>query len=542
MPLTIRLHTIKCLAESGEWSPHDEPYVLITSVNLKAPLGPGGLSVPNVEVFLYGPWDMNAGDTETDPGPPFWGIDSQPADIADPTDVVFIVTVMENDNGKPGFYRTTVKGTATSSLLASLAITDRATRVKKLIADINDTVEGLSAPLSFDDDHVGTSELALDASDLILTGVKDKPLRIDGGDEGSYDLVFRISFREQIMFRQGTHLAALTRNKDHMEIWTMGLDGTVRGNFFDNGYWHGWYSLPGMSFWGLSRLAALSRNPNHMEVWCVNQEGILCGNWFDGNVWRGWYQLPGALFETGAPLAVVTRNPNHMEVWGIDTTGLVQGNWFDGNVWRGWYSLDGGRRFNSGEEIFLKAVSRDSNDMELLILYGREGVFWASFYGDTWSYWTDLTGAVFLTGVQLTALTREPTHMEMWAIDMNLQLQGRWFDGTIGGPGWNNWYPLSVAVEQEQVAITSCTRDSGKMEVWTVGPGGIVSGIWFEDSVWHDTYQLPGITFEDTTDLVAVTRDPSKMEIWGLGPDGHVKGNWFDGSWQGWYSLDWTSE
>ena len=59
LPVTIALKKIKCRIETDEVG-SDEPYVLVTAVDLANPL------LPNAEVTLYGPWgDVDAGESRT---------------------------------------------------------------------------------------------------------------------------------------------------------------------------------------------------------------------------------------------------------------------------------------------------------------------------------------------------------------------------------------------------------------------------------------------------------------------------------------------
>jgi len=202
-PITIAVKEIKCIEETDEIG-SDEPYVLVVAVDLQ-PL------VPNAEAALYGIWDdVDTGETHgTMPLPvgadpdifdslpfvirkPFWGLNRQPALINNPAQVIFLVALMENDNGKPKAARGLVKGAAVASL-ASSTNANRAERIKRLIADIN---SALSIPTGFPnfDDQVGsTQELQLTSQDLSLasTGVHTKSLRFTG-DGGKYDVVFEL--------------------------------------------------------------------------------------------------------------------------------------------------------------------------------------------------------------------------------------------------------------------------------------------------------------------------------------------------------------
>lgn len=208
MALTLAVKSIQSLDDSTEVGP-DEPYVLVTGVNLDA-------LVPQVEVTLYGPWgDVEKGETHgtlvipptTPPAlvevlsalnvvrRPFWGLDNKTAvAITDPSKVIFIVSVMENDDGRPAALRTLVKGTAVASLAASNGMA-RATRVQKLLADLKGTL-GIPTGAPNFDDTVGSKELVLTAADLVppSNGKRVKTLDFAGGNEGKFRVAVELAF------------------------------------------------------------------------------------------------------------------------------------------------------------------------------------------------------------------------------------------------------------------------------------------------------------------------------------------------------------
>src|SRR3569623_880286 len=152
--LTLAVKSIKSVDDSTERGA-DEPYVLVTAANLKA-------VPPQVEVTLYGPWsDVDKGETHGTlvlPAgtpkeiaeiiavsnvvrQPFWGLDNKTAmEIDSPVDVAFVVSVMENDDGKPGALRTMGKLAAIGSLAGSIGM-PRSTRVQKMISDIKGAIK-----------------------------------------------------------------------------------------------------------------------------------------------------------------------------------------------------------------------------------------------------------------------------------------------------------------------------------------------------------------------------------------------------------------
>lgn len=202
LPVTIALKKIRCLIETDEVG-SDEPYVLVTAVDLSNPV------LPNAEVTMYGPWaDVDQGDTCTthplqagiNPSDmPFivwrrnaWGPSGSAKAIPDPSKAVILISLMEHDDGKPGTSRELVKGAVVSSLAASAGMT-REQRVSKLKADIHGAL-GIPTGLPNFDDRVGsTHELPLSANLLnVAAGPKSKTLTIVG-DGGKYEVTMVVT-------------------------------------------------------------------------------------------------------------------------------------------------------------------------------------------------------------------------------------------------------------------------------------------------------------------------------------------------------------
>ncbi|HMO09532.1 MAG TPA: hypothetical protein PKD10_18090 [Paracoccaceae bacterium] len=205
-PVTLALRSIRCIEETDEVGA-DEPYVLVTACDLTGP-------VPQVETTLYGPFgDVDKGETHaTVPLPPnatqqtidalsaimitrrpFWSLNNRTGKkIADRDTVIFIVSMMENDDGKAKAARTLVKAAATAAVVNSLTL-PRADRVKKLVDDINGALKLPTGAPNFDD-LIGSKELRPAAADLALTAAgARRSMSLDfKGDGGHYRAFFDI--------------------------------------------------------------------------------------------------------------------------------------------------------------------------------------------------------------------------------------------------------------------------------------------------------------------------------------------------------------
>ncbi len=188
VPTNITVSKIRCRIETDEVGA-DEPYVLVTAIDLT----PTGGLTPNVETTLYGPWeDVDQGESRVTDGRLVWPIGTDPAEITDPDSAIFIVSLMENDNGDPEVTRGITQLAATGSLAGSVGLS-RTDRVNRLIADINSAVDTPTGFPNFDDRVGSSQELRLTSALLNGFGGAQKKKLVFEGDGGKYNVYCRIS-------------------------------------------------------------------------------------------------------------------------------------------------------------------------------------------------------------------------------------------------------------------------------------------------------------------------------------------------------------
>jgi hypothetical protein len=281
----------------------DEPYVLVTTVNLKSSVAVSGFQVPlpAFEVVRYGFDDVDDEETHSAPGASqsFWGINGRADSLNDPESVIFIVSLMENDDGDPEALRGIVKGVVGGSILGSLT-SSREDKVAALIRDINSAMGTPTGAPNFDD-KVGLLELRFSADELRRAEAGEavqQSINING-DGGRFGLVFE------------------ARN----------LQASRWSGVGDN-----WRSLGGIFPVG-APITAVSRNPGQLDLFvCGNDGRVYTSWWSQGQDWSGvndnWRPI-GGFFPAGARVAVVARTPDNLDLF-------ICGN--DGRVYTSWWS------------------------------------------------------------------------------------------------------------------------------------------------------------------------------------------------------------
>jgi hypothetical protein len=229
-------------------------------------------------------------------------------------------------------------------------------------------------------------------------------------------------------------------------------DGQVWGRWWDGSNWQPWFPLPhtGARFPVGAQLAVHSRHSDHMELWCIDQDATLRGNWWNHGFQSNWYSLPTppsngpSRLRAGGGTAVLGRNDDHMELWSVATDGRMNGIWWDG-TWRPWYNLSG-PTFPAGAPV--TALSRHSDHMEVYCITGASGGGFAAdrlvgvFWDGNWQPYHQIDALPMSRNSPLAALSRAENHLELWCVGSagsapdDMGVQGVWFDGG----NWRGFY------------------------------------------------------------------------------------------------------
>jgi hypothetical protein len=121
----------------------------------------------------------------------FWGIGGVPAPLVDPNDAIFIVAMMENDNGDPQLARGFVDTAVNASLVESLAVA-RPGKVTTLMRDVDSARRIPTGAPNFDDTIGAPQELRFSADELRRAESRQTVSKrmVFEGDGGRYTLTF----------------------------------------------------------------------------------------------------------------------------------------------------------------------------------------------------------------------------------------------------------------------------------------------------------------------------------------------------------------
>ncbi|MGW2617022.1 hypothetical protein ACWCZB_19715, partial [Streptomyces sp. NPDC001500] len=369
------LRSIHCHEETDEVGA-DEPYALVTAVNLASSVSVAGFPVPlpAFDVVRYGFDDVDDEETHDAPGSSlsFWGINGLPAPLTDPENAIFVVGLMENDDGDPEALRGVVKGVVGGSVLGSLTAS-REDKVAALIRDIDSAMGTPTGAPNFDD-KIGIRELRFSADELRRAEAGEAVrASIDiNGDGGRYELTFEArnpGWQGFELAPAGSasasgSVASVSRVPGSMELWYVGADGSVQDRFwYEGANWQGFELAPAGSASTTGSITAVSRIAGSMELWWIGADGSVQGAyWYEGANWQRYELAPAGSASTSGSITAVSRIPGSMELWYVGANGSVRDHfWYEGANWQGFELAPPGSASTTGS---VTAVSRIPGSME----------------------------------------------------------------------------------------------------------------------------------------------------------------------------------
>ena len=162
--LWMQLTHIRCLGETNDGSASDEIYVVMFSADISGGILPPGRATmtPLLEDFDEG--EVKLGVTTN------WGLNDSPTPISDPSTVIFLAGMMENDESEPDAVRFAVGGLIVQLASYQLSKLTLSAMVANLKNDMF-AAEGLGAQSGqpfHTDERIGTClEIPISEADLI---------------------------------------------------------------------------------------------------------------------------------------------------------------------------------------------------------------------------------------------------------------------------------------------------------------------------------------------------------------------------------------
>lgn len=271
--------------------------------------------------------------------------------------------------------------------------------------------------------------------------------------------------------RTGSPLAAVGRTPNHLDVFWVGGDGSIGSTWYD--------SAPGMSWadhqsFGVSgpgsaepasHLAAVARTPDHLDVFWIGADHAVGSTWYDSADGQHWgdhqpfaVTAPRAAIGPGSPLGtpsgwVVARDPDQLDVFWTDPDGSIASTWWNAAAGQSWgdhhpFAVGAAGAGRVGGRV--AAVGRTPDHLD---------VFWIGPNGAIASTWFDLAPgcgwgdhqpfpisrpAAARADSPIAAVGRTPNHLDVFWIGPDGAIASTWWDGAPGC-GWGDHQPFRVS-------------------------------------------------------------------------------------------------
>ena len=389
-------------------------------------------------------------------------------------------------------------------------------------------------------------------------------------------------------------VTAVWRDRDHLDLYMTSRDRS-NGNVLTASWegancsrtqvargWRGWFPihsgmdiiqdsqpLPDGYLFSAAASAEVTpvwRNPKHLDLFVASAGGFVESIvWEDPenpatakqeNVnrfktgWQSWFPIGAVSGHVlrNQPITAVWRdaaNPSHLDLFIVDREGRIMSTFFDNDTWQAaWFPVAGSLPGQSTPGQKVTAVWRNNHHLDLFATNRAGQVISAFFDDDHWqSGWFPVAAqsGVVQPGATITALWRNPDHLDLFATDRNGTILSTYFEGNRWAEGW---FPVAsgVALADPVQPVTALWRNSNHLDLFITSKAGRVMSTFFEGNAWQSNWfpiapasgsAAPG------QPVTAVWSNSEHLDLFISAPDGTILSIFFQGNrWaDGWFRI-----
>ena len=334
-------------------------------------------------------------------------------------------------------------------------------------------------------------------------------------------------------------VTAVARTPDHLDLFWVGLDGSVGSNWWDahanNGAWNAAFEIaPAGSAAGA--VTAVARTPDHLDVFWVGLDGSVGSNWWDAHAnngaWNTPFEIAPAKSAQGAVTAVA-RTPDHLDLFWVGLDGSVGSNWWDAHANNGAWNTPFEIAPAKSAQGAVTAVARTPDHLDLFWvgLDGSVGSNWWDAHANNgaWNTPFEIAPAKSAQGA-VTAVARTPDHLDLFWVGLDGSVGSNWWDAHANNGAWNTPFEIAPA-KSAQGAVTAVARTPDHLDLFWVGLDGSVGSNWWDahanNGAWNTPFEIAPAGSAAGA-VTAVARTPDHLDVFWVGRDGSVGTNWWD--------------
>lgn len=140
----------------------------------------------------------------------------------------------------------------------------------------------------------------------------------------------------------------------------------------------------------------------------------------------------------------------------------------------------------------------------------------------------------------ISVVARYPEHLDVFAVADNGRTMSNWWDAASG---WAGWFQVSGGVASPGgpgSPVTSISRYSGHLDLFTVGTDNRVWSAWWDISAgWSSWFRVGTLVCRPGSTVNVVSRYTDHLDLFTTASDGKVMSTWWDaaGGWANWFQI-----
>lgn len=242
--------------------------------------------------------------------------------------------------------------------------------------------------------------------------------------------------------------------------------------------------------------------------------------------WTSSILAAGTSLPRGCSIAAVSRGPTSMETYWITPLGALQMASWSGSQWQ---LIEMTTVDSTVPGKAIASVAKDSTHMSVFWTVPGGAIYSCWWNNPGWTTFQVAPSGSIVAGSRIAVTSRKTTTMEIFWIAPDGSVKNAWWYAPDVPSQWavGQIAPAgSAAVGAGGVGtITALSRNPSVMEVWWVAPDLSIKNAWFSDGVgWNTGSTTIGKRPDIRTEIAAVSRYTTHTEIMYISSDGSVQG------------------
>jgi hypothetical protein len=165
--------------------------------------------------------------------------------------------------------------------------------------------------------------------------------------------------------------------------------------------------------------------------------------------------------------------------------------------------------------------------------------FWDAASG--WpSGWFDVAGGAANPGSPVTAVARNPDHLDLFVTGTDGRIYSTFWDAASGWP--SGWFPIADRVAPLGSVVTAIARNPDHLDLFITDQGGSISSTYWDAATgwaagWFD---VAGGAAKPGSPVTAIARNPDHLDLFVIGTDSRIYSTFWDAAsgWpSGWFPI-----